>query len=65
MTSEPSVSRLIVPLIVLFLTFAAVHAPVHAAEDLREVPFGQFGDQDVCGAGGWRSATIPQLERSQ
>ena len=36
------------PLIALFLTFTAVHAPVHAAEDLRKVTvvsFGLFGDR--------------------
>ena len=50
MTSESSVSRLSAPLIALFVTFAAMHAPVHAAEDLRKVTvvsFGLFGDQGV------------------
>ena len=50
MTSESSVSRLSAPLIVLFMTFAALHSPVHAAEDLRKVTvvsFGLFGDQGV------------------
>ena len=50
MTSKSSVSRLIAPLIALFVTFAAMHAPVHAAEDLRKVTvvsFGLFGDQGV------------------
>src|SRR6476620_10818215 len=37
MTSESSVSRLSAPLIALFVTFAVMHAPVHAAEDLRKV----------------------------
>lgn len=50
MTSESSVSRLSAPLIALFVTFAAMHAPVRAAEDLRKVTvvsFGLFGDQGV------------------
>jgi hypothetical protein len=50
MTSESSVSRLTAPLIALFMTFAAMHAPVHAAEDFRKVTvvsFGLFGDQGV------------------
>ena len=34
MNSEFSVSRLSAPLIALFVTFAALHAPVQAAEDL-------------------------------
>ena len=37
MTPEPSVSRLSAPLIALFVTLAAMHAPVQAAEDLRKV----------------------------
>ena len=37
MTSETSVSRLSAPLIALFLTFTAMYAPVHAAEDFRKV----------------------------
>ena len=37
MTSETSVSRLSAPLIALFLTFTAMYAPGHAAEDLRKV----------------------------
>ena len=50
MTSKSSVSRLSTLLIALFVTFAALHAPVHAAEDLRKVTvvsFGLFGDQGV------------------
>ncbi len=50
MTSESSVSRLIAPLIALFVTLAAMHAPVHAAEDFRKVTvvsFGLLGDQGV------------------
>ena len=50
MTSESSVSRLSALLIALFVTIAAMHAPVHAAEDLRKVTvvsFGLFGDQGV------------------
>ena len=50
MPSESSVSRLIAPLIALFVTLAAIHAPVHAAEDLRKVTvvsFGLFGHQGV------------------
>ena len=37
MTSESSVSRLSALLIALFVTIAAMHAPVHAAEGLRKV----------------------------
>ena len=50
MTSKSSVRRLVAPLIALFVTLAAMHAPVHAAEDLRKVTvvsFGLFGDQGV------------------
>jgi peptidase C13-like protein len=50
MTSETSVSRLSAPLIALFLTFTAMYAPVHAAEDLRKVTvvsFGLVGEQGV------------------
>ncbi len=50
MASAPLVSRLSAPLIALFVAFAAIHAPVHAAEDLRKVTvvsFGLFGDQGV------------------
>jgi hypothetical protein len=50
MAFAPLVSRLSAPLIALFVTFAAIHAPVHAAEDLRKVTvvsFGLFGDQGV------------------
>jgi len=36
MTSESSVSRLSAPLIALFVTFVALHAPVQAAEDLPQ-----------------------------
>jgi hypothetical protein len=50
MTSASLVSRLSAPLIALFVTFAAIHVPVNAAEDLRKVTvvsFGLFGDQGV------------------
>jgi hypothetical protein len=50
MNSEFSVSQLSAPLIALFVTFAALHAPVQAAEETRKVTvvsFGLFGDQGV------------------
>ncbi len=50
MNSEFSVSQLSAPLIAIFVTFAALHAPVQAAEETRKVTvvsFGLFGDQGV------------------
>jgi hypothetical protein len=50
MTSESLLRPLGAPLIALFMTFAGMHSPVHAAEELRKVTvvsFGLFGDQGV------------------
>ena len=49
MTSASLVSRLSAPLIALFVTFAAIHVPVNAAEDLRKVTVVSLGYSAIKG----------------